>query len=120
MRIRYWSSDVCSSDPLAELKGKPDIARRLIVEITETAALHDIEESARFVSALRDVGCRVAVDDFGAGFTSFRHLPALTVDIVKIDGSFVRNVADNVDNQLFVRNLLGLTDASGLDTVAAY
>lgn len=103
---------------LAELKGKPDIARRLIVEITETAALHDIEESARFVSALRDVGCRVAVDDFGAGFTSFRHLRALTVDIVKIDGSFVRNLADNVDNQLFVRNLLGLADAFGLETVA--
>ena len=103
---------------LAQLKGKPDIARRLIVEITETAALHDIEESARFVGALRDIGCRVAVDDFGAGFTSFRHLRSLTVDIVKIDGSFVRNLADNVDNQLFVRNLLGLADAFGLETVA--
>ncbi|MHB1060142.1 MAG: EAL domain-containing protein, partial [Rhodanobacter sp.] len=53
-----------------------------------------------------------------AGFTSFRHLRALTVDIVKIDGSFVRNLADNVDNQLFVRNLLGLADAFGLETVA--
>ncbi|GIK98919.1 MAG: GGDEF-domain containing protein [Alphaproteobacteria bacterium] len=103
---------------LAQLKGKPEVARRLIVEITETAALHDIEESARFVSALRDVGCRVAVDDFGAGFTSFRHLRSLTVDIVKIDGSFVRNLADNLDNQLFVRNLLGLADAFGLETVA--
>lgn len=103
---------------LAQLKGKPEVARRLIVEITETAALYDIEESARFVSALRDVGCRVAVDDFGAGFTSFRHLRSLTVDIVKIDGSFVRNLADNLDNQLFVRNLLGLADAFGLETVA--
>lgn len=103
---------------LAQLKGKQDIARRLIIEITETAALHDIEESARFVSALRDVGCRVAVDDFGAGFTSFRHLRSLTVDIVKIDGSFVRNLTENVDNQLFVRNLLGLADAFGLETVA--
>jgi len=103
---------------LAQLRGKPDVARRLIVEITETTALHDIEESARFVAALRDVGCRVAVDDFGAGFTSFRHLRALTVDIVKIDGSFVRNLSENVDNQLFVRNLLGLADAFGLETVA--
>jgi len=103
---------------LAMLRGKPEIAGRLIVEITETAALHDIEESARFVTALRDIGCRVAVDDFGAGFTSFRHLRALTADIVKIDGSFVRNLSDNVDNQLFIRNLLGLADAFGLETVA--
>ncbi|MEX1205495.1 MAG: bifunctional diguanylate cyclase/phosphodiesterase, partial [Dongiaceae bacterium] len=103
---------------LAMLRGKPEVAGRLIVEITETAALHDIEESARFVAALRDIGCRVAVDDFGAGFTSFRHLRALTADIVKIDGSFVRNLSDNVDNQLFIRNLLGLADAFGLETVA--
>src|SRR5690606_2162050 len=103
---------------LAQLKGKPEVARRLIVEITETAALHDIEESARFVGTLRDLGCRVAVDDFGAGFTSFRHLRSLTVDVVKIDGSFVRNLSENVDNQLFVRNLLGLAAAFGLETVA--
>jgi len=101
----------------ALLKGRPAVAGRLIVEITETAALHDIEETARFVSALRDLGCRVALDDFGAGFTSFRHLRALVIDIVKIDGSFVRNLATNVDNQLFIRNLLGLAGAFNLTAV---
>lgn len=100
------------------LKGKPEIARRLVVEITETAALHDIEESARFVGALRELGCRVALDDFGAGFTSLRHLQALAVDTVKLDGSFVRNLAQNYDNQMFVRHLLGLANGLGLDTVA--
>jgi diguanylate cyclase (GGDEF)-like protein len=102
----------------ALVKNKPDVARRLIIELTETSALTDIEESARFLSAIRELGCRVAVDDFGAGFTSFRHLKSLTLDIVKIDGSFVRNLADNVDNQLFIRNLLGLADAYGMETVA--
>ena len=102
----------------ALLKGNADVASRLIIEITETAALHDIDESARFVTALRELGCRVAVDDFGAGFTSFKHLRALKIDIVKIDGSFVRNLSGNVDNQLFIRNLLGLADAFGLETVA--
>ncbi len=103
---------------IAVLKGKPELADRLIIEITETAALHDIEESARFVSAVRDLGCRVALDDFGAGFTSFRHLRALAIDIVKIDGSFVRNLIESVDNQLFIRNLLGLANAFNLQTVA--
>ena len=102
----------------ALVKNKPDIARRLIIELTETSALTDIEESARFLSTIRELGCRVAVDDFGAGFTSFRHLKTLTLDIVKIDGSFVKNLTENVDNQLFIRNLLGLAEAYGMETVA--
>jgi diguanylate cyclase (GGDEF)-like protein len=102
------------------VKATPDVAARLVIEITETAALHDIEETARFVSAARDLGCRVAIDDFGAGFTSFRHLKSLTVDMVKIDGSFVRGLAANVDNQLFIRNLMSLAEAFGLKTVAEF
>ncbi len=102
------------------VKATPEVAPRLIVEITETAALHDIEETARFVNAVRDLSCQVAIDDFGAGFTSFRHLKALTVDMVKIDGSFVRDLASNVDNQLFIRNLMGLAESFGLRTCAEF
>ena len=100
------------------LRDRPEVAGQLIVEITETAALHDIQESARFVGTLRELGCRVALDDFGAGFTSFRYMQALDVDIVKIDGSFVRNLAESHDNQIFLRHLVGLADAFGLITVA--
>jgi diguanylate cyclase (GGDEF)-like protein len=103
---------------VALVKNRPDIAQRLIVEITETVALQDIEETARFVATVRELGCRVALDDFGAGYTSFRHLKSLAVDCVKIDGSFVRGLADNIDNQLFIRTLLGLADGFGLATVA--
>jgi EAL domain-containing protein (putative c-di-GMP-specific phosphodiesterase class I) len=100
------------------LKSRPDLARRLTVEITETVAIQDIDETAKFVAQVRDLGCKVALDDFGAGYTSFRNLKAIAVDSVKIDGSFVRGVADNVDNQLFIRTLLGLADGFGLETVA--
>jgi EAL domain-containing protein (putative c-di-GMP-specific phosphodiesterase class I) len=103
---------------VAHLRGRPEVARRLIVEITETAALHDIEDTARFVAAVRELGCRVAIDDFGAGYTTFRHLKALTVDIVKIDGSFIRHICDSPEDQLFVRNLLSLARAFSLETVA--
>jgi diguanylate cyclase (GGDEF)-like protein len=102
----------------AILRGKPEIASRLVIEITETAALHDIEESARFVGALRDLGCRIALDDFGAGFTSLRHLQTLAVDTVKIDGSFIRDLGQNYDNQVFLRHLVGLAHGLGLATVA--
>ncbi len=103
---------------VSRLKDRPDLAQRLIVEITETAALHDLEDTGRFVSVLRGLGCQVAVDDFGAGYTTFRHLKALAVDVVKIDGSFVRNLAHDRENQLFIRNLLNLSHTFNLRTIA--
>jgi diguanylate cyclase (GGDEF)-like protein/PAS domain S-box-containing protein len=103
---------------LAVIRTRRDMAERLTVEITETVAIRDMEETARFVGTLRELGCKVALDDFGAGYTSFRHLKSLAVDSVKIDGSFVRNVAVNKHNQLFVKTLLDLANAFNLATVA--
>jgi EAL domain-containing protein (putative c-di-GMP-specific phosphodiesterase class I) len=100
------------------LRHRRDIAGRLVVEITETAALGDIAESACFVDALRHAGCRVALDDFGAGHTSLRHLQVLPVDIVKIDGSLVRNLTSRPQTRIFLRHLIGLLNGFGLSTVA--
>ncbi len=102
------------------LEARPDVASRLILEITETVALDDIADSSRFVRSVTELGCRVALDDFGAGYTSFRHLRALNVDLVKIDGSFVRDLPTNPDNQLFVRTLINLAKGIGLKTVAEW
>ncbi|HEY1798250.1 MAG TPA: EAL domain-containing protein [Stellaceae bacterium] len=102
----------------ARLRQQPDLARRTVIEITETAALYDIEESARFVSALRQAGCRVALDDFGAGHTSLRHLHNLPVDTVKIDGGFIRNLAESPENRIFLRHLIRLAAGFGFCTVA--
>ncbi len=117
-------SSLTTSDPAwlrcltALVKARPDIAKRLMIEITETAALHSIEETMRFVTAVRDTGCRVALDDFGAGYTSFRHLKALAVNVVKIDGSFITNLADETQDMLFVKTLHDLAQGFGLKTVA--
>ena len=102
----------------AQLRAHPELAGRLIVEITETAALYDIEESARFVAALRRAGCRIALDDFGAGHTSLQHLQNLAVDTVKIDRSFIRNIATSPESHIFLRHLLGLAKSFGFTTVA--
>jgi len=100
------------------LRRQPGLAHRVVVEITETAALSDLDESARFVETLRHAGCRVALDDFGAGHTSLRHLQVLAVDTIKIDGSFVRSLADCRENRVILRHLLGLTRGFGLSTIA--
>jgi diguanylate cyclase (GGDEF)-like protein len=97
-----------------------EVAERMIVELTETAALHGFEENSRFVTRLRDMGCRVAIDDFGAGYTSFRNLHNLHVNMVKIDGDYVKNLSTSPDNQLFVRTLVDLAKNLKLETVAEW
>jgi diguanylate cyclase (GGDEF)-like protein len=93
---------------------------RLTVEITESAAIFDVEETTRFVTALKALGCRVALDDFGAGYTSFRNLRMLGVDMVKIDGSFIENLGTQAEDELFVRTLIELARSFGIATVGEW
>ena len=119
-------SGTAASDPVwlqsfvDYVRAEKTVASRLIVELTETAALHHFEENARFVSQLRDLGVRVAIDDFGAGYTSFRNLQMLHVDTVKIDGSYVSDLSQSPENQLFVRTLVGLAKSFDIKTVAEW
>ncbi len=96
----------------ALLRSIRDVAPRLIVEITEMAAIHDIDDARGFVTRVKDLGCRIAIDDFGAGYTSFRNLRKLGVDIVKIDGAFVQNLTRSEDDRTFVRTLIELGAAA--------
>jgi EAL domain-containing protein (putative c-di-GMP-specific phosphodiesterase class I) len=84
------------------------------------AAFQNVDDAAGFVTRAKDLGCRVAIDDFGAGNTSFRNLRRLGVDIVKIDGSFVQNLARSADDRLFVRTIVELAKGLGLATVAEW
>lgn len=90
-------------DRLAEQN--PALLERLILEVTEATAIEDTESIAATLNVLRSRGCAIALDDFGAGYTSFQQFKDLQLDMVKIDGSYVRGVLDNLDNQLFVRTL---------------
>jgi diguanylate cyclase (GGDEF)-like protein len=96
------------------------VAERLVVEITESAAIHDVDETRGFVARVKDLGCRIAIDDFGAGYTSFRNLRKLGVDIVKIDGAFVQDITRSEDDRAFVRTLIDLAKRLKLDTVAEW
>ncbi len=105
-----------------EALAAPDrsITSRLTVEVTETAALLDIAGGVRFVRLLREAGARVAIDDFGAGYTSFRNLQTLDINSVKIDGTFVKGIGKRPDNQAFVRTLVSLAKTFSLQTVAEW
>ena len=98
----------------------PGVAERLIVEITETVAIQDLDHVRGFVTRLKNFGSRIAIDDFGAGYTSFRNLRKLGVDIVKIDGVFVQNIARSADDRAFVQTMIDLAHRLDIETVAEW
>lgn len=102
----------------SKLLTSEDISSRITVEITETAVQGDIRAAAYFIASLQGLGCKVALDDFGAGYTSFRQLKSLSIDTVKIDGSYVRQLIKNYENLLFIRTLVAFNQSYGLKTVA--
>ena len=102
------------------VSGKRDLASRLTIEITETTAIHDLDQSIVFVDTLKELGCRVAIDDFGAGYTSFKNLKHLAVDMVKIDGAFVRNLVRDESDRVFLATMVQLAQNFGMETVAEW
>jgi diguanylate cyclase (GGDEF)-like protein len=110
-----WSATIESL-----MRAHPGVAERLIVEITETVAIQDLDDIRGFVTRLKNFGSRIAIDDFGAGYTSFRNLRKLGVDIVKIDGAFVQNIARSADDRAFVQTLIDLARRLNIKTVAEW
>ena len=100
------------------LTTRPEVAKRMVIEITETAAIVDVGETRRFVESLRELGGRVALDDFGAGSTSIRHLRTLSLTIMKIDKELLHNILTHAEQQHLVRMLIELARGLGLKTVA--
>lgn len=92
----------------------------LMFEITETAAVQDLERAIRFISALKALGCKFLLDDFGVGFTSFVYLKEMRVDYIKIDGSFIRMLHENRNDQLFVKAITDVARGMGIKTVAEF
>ncbi|MGR8933112.1 MAG: EAL domain-containing protein [Gammaproteobacteria bacterium] len=97
----------CSVDP-----------RRLIIELTETEAVSDVQDAQRFIESIRKAGCYVCLDDFGSGFSTFAYLKYLDVDILKIDGMFIRDLYNNHENQVFVNAMVGIAKGLGKTVLA--
>ncbi len=100
------------------LRRDPDIGNRLILEITESSTILLPDLVLSFMKDLRKRGITFALDDFGAGITSFRYLRDFNFDIVKIDEQFVRNVATDPDNQVLIQALISIAEHFGMHTVA--
>ena len=93
---------------------------RLLVELTETSAVSDLQDAERFIEALRKTGCGTCLDDFGTGFASFAYLKHLKADVLKIDGLFIRDLPNDRDNQVFVKSIVDVARGLGKRTVAEF
>ncbi len=94
--------------------------RRLIFEITETAAIRELDKAVKFIRELRSLGCSFSLDDFGVGFTSFKYLKEMDVDYIKIDGSFIRKLHENKTDRLFVKAIADVAKGMGIKTIAEF
>ncbi|MFC6634902.1 EAL domain-containing protein [Microbulbifer taiwanensis] len=93
---------------------------RISFEITETAMVNQMESASHFVATLRRMGCKVALDDFGNGLSSFNYLKAFSIDFIKIDGSFVRQVESNFVDLIIVESIHQVAHRLGAKTIAEY
>jgi EAL domain-containing protein (putative c-di-GMP-specific phosphodiesterase class I) len=93
---------------------------RLIVEVTETAAISDMASARAFCEGVQELGCAVALDDFGSGFGSFQYLKHLPFDFLKIDGDFIRELPASPTDQLVVRAIADVVAGMGRQTIAEF
>ncbi|MDQ2988508.1 MAG: EAL domain-containing protein, partial [Pseudomonadota bacterium] len=107
-------------DTIDILRRHVRVASLLCMEITESVALHDLNNTRRFIDQVRNFGVRVALDDFGAGYTSFSYLKELPADVLKIDGNFIVNINDHQANVAIVAAIVNLAANLGMKTIAEW
>jgi diguanylate cyclase (GGDEF)-like protein/PAS domain S-box-containing protein len=93
---------------------------KLIFEVTETSAVSNLQQAKKLMEAIKVLGCRFSLDDFGVGFSSFNYMRELPVDIIKIDGIFIKDLDKNADDQLFVKALIDVAKGLGKKTIAEF
>ena len=105
---------------LERLQSSSIPCEKICLEITETAAMSNIDQALGFFTRVKALGCLIALDDFGSGLSSFGYLKQLPVDIVKIDGLFVRDINTNEMDRVMVRSINDLAKQLGKVTVAEF
>ena len=107
-------------DVYLQLEQNRHIVGQLCLEITESVALQDLANTRRFVNRVRSYGAKVALDDFGAGYTSFSYLKEFQTDMLKIDGSLIVNINQHPANIAIVEGILNLAQNLGMKVIAEW
>ena len=107
-------------DAFSMLKAYPKGASLLCLEVTESVALHDLQNTGRFIDRAKSLGAKIALDDFGAGYSSFTYLRDLPADALKIDGAFVQGASSHPANVAILQAIIELTHNLGMKSIAEW
>lgn len=98
----------------------PHLTNKIILEVTETAAIDNMDVAAKSLRTLKTLGCRIALDDFGSGYSSYSYMRSLPLDYLKIDGTYIRNLLTNTTDRALTASMVDVAHALGLKVIAEY
>jgi EAL domain-containing protein (putative c-di-GMP-specific phosphodiesterase class I) len=93
---------------------------RIVFEITETEGIENYLEVELFLRDIKEFGCKVAIDDFGTGYSNFEYIIKLNIDYLKIDGSLIKNIANNRESRVVVETILLFAQKLGIETITEF
>ena len=96
---------------------KPEL---IVFEILESEGINNFSEIISFIKAVKEMGCKIAIDDFGSGYSNFERISQLEVDYVKIDGSLIKNIDTNQNNEILVQTIVDFSKKIGIKTIAEF
>ncbi len=102
------------------LETTPEIRGRLIFEILESESIDNYPQVVTFIQLVKTYECRIAIDDFGSGYSNFEHIPRLRIDYIKINGALIRNITKNRETRFIVENISSFARGLGIQTIAEY
>ena len=121
--INFTVEDIRDEKTINFFKSKLNeynIAKKVIVELTESEGIENYSEVSEFIQDIKALGCRVAIDDFGTGYSNFKHLIHLNVDYLKIDGSIIQSITTDKNSEIVVKTLVDFAMQLGIETIAEY
>jgi EAL domain-containing protein (putative c-di-GMP-specific phosphodiesterase class I) len=122
--INLTLSDILDEDMnrfiMRKLKDNPESAKNLVFEILESEGIENYKDVMIFIEEVKDIGCKIAIDDFGSGYSNFEHILRLDVDYIKIDASLIKNLDKDVNAQIITRTIANFARKLGLKTISEY
>ena len=121
--INISVEDILDADIVEYIKAKIaqyNVAKRIIFEILESDGIENYEEVSIFTQEMKKLGCRIAIDDFGSGYSNFEHLLKLNIDYIKIDGTLIKNIDKDISAQIIVETIVDFAKRLNISTVAEF
>jgi EAL domain-containing protein (putative c-di-GMP-specific phosphodiesterase class I) len=95
-----------------------ELGEKVVFEILESEGIERYDQVYDFICQMKDLGCKIAIDDFGSGYSNFEHILRLDVDYIKIDSSLIENIDKNIDSQIIVETIVDFCKKLNLSTLA--